>query len=109
MSEDLKTSLGEAAKFFSQAASPKKENDGEAQSNTTSLFSVSASDFFAAAKARPQEKTEKEKAKEIERHQEFLRERIKHKKAELDKDVQGVMLKKYSCVLKEITPTLSQD
>lgn len=109
MSEDLKTSLGEAAKFFSQAASTKKENDSEAQSNTTSLFSVSASDFFAAAKARPQEKTEQEKAKEIERHQEFLRERIKHKKAELDKDVQGVMLNKYSCVLKEITPTLSQD
>lgn len=109
MSEDLKTSLGEAAKFFSQAASHKKENDSEAQSNTTSLFSVNASDFFAAAKAHPQEKTEREKAREIERHQEFLRRMIQHKKDDLTKDIQGVMLNEYGCIAKDIVPTLSCD
>lgn len=35
-------------------------------------------------------------------------EMIKHKKDNLAKDIQGVMLNKYSCVLKEITSTLSQ-
>lgn len=139
MSEDKKKSLFDDGDdlFASSPSTTENKKVGDSQSNATSLFG--ADSFFAATRPpRPQvnterdgstsstkstleeamklfssvrvdTKTEKERAREIERHQEFLRERIKHKKAELDKDIQGVMLNKYSCVLKEITPTLSQD
>lgn len=63
-----------------------------------------AAELFASVGA---EIKEKEKIKEIEQRQEFLRRRIQRKKDELAKDIQGVMLNEYGCIAKDIIPTLS--
>ena len=139
MSEDKKKTFFDDGDDLFASTTPKSENKkvGEPQANASSLFGAEA--FFAATRPpRPQAnvdgdvsasqskktleearelfslprdngKTEREKAREIERHQEFLRRRIQHKKDDLTKDIQGVMLNEYGCIAKDIIPTLSCD
>ena len=138
MSEDKKKSLFDDSDDLFATTTPKTENKNE-NGLADKAFSVFGADSFFAATRAPRQvnaegdvsesstkstleeamklfssvsvdtKTEKEKAKEIERHQEFLRRRIQRKKDDLAKDIQGVMLNEYGCIAKDIIPTLSCD
>lgn len=85
--DDKRKMLEEAANFFSP---DQIRTDKEKKTVSVDASLQAAMELFTAA--RPS-----------------VGEMIKHKKDNLAKDIQGVMLNKYSCVLKEITSTLSQD
>ena len=108
-SQSSATSLFDADSFFAATRPPRPQVNTEGDGSTSSIKSTLEEAMKLFSSVRVDTKTEKERAREIERHQEFIRRKIKDEKDNLAKDIKGVMLNKYSCVLKEITPTLSKD